>query len=221
MAANSRVCKADLNITDMDRDYYLQHHLTVAQHPSETDQRLMLRLLAYALHASPELQFGGGLSTDDEPDLWAKNLHGNVALWIDIGTPSEKRIRKACAQSQAVCLYAYGDSAVEPWWQQARRQVQRFKHLSIWQIPDHASIAMAASAARNMGIQVTIQDAEISWYSERASNSVVKNSFNRGYAATDLPIGFLLRSAMKDAVTLQLLDNRQHNHSVAIGGLLR
>ena len=169
MAANSRVCKADLNITDMDRNYYLQHHLTVAQHPSETDQRLMLRLLAYALHASPELQFGGGLSTDDEPDLWAKNLHGNVALWIDIGTPSEKRIRKACAQSQAVCLYAFGDSAVEPWWQQARRQVQRFEHLSIWQIPDHASMAMAASAARNMGIQVTIQDAEISWYSERAS----------------------------------------------------
>ncbi|MDE0841394.1 MAG: YaeQ family protein [Porticoccaceae bacterium] len=169
MAINSRVCKADLNITDMDRGYYVQHQLTVAQHPSETDQRLMLRLLAYALHANDTLQFGGGLSTDDEPDLWEKNLHGNVALWIDLGTPSEKRIRKACSQSQAVSLYVYGDSAVDQWWQQIRRQVQRFDHLSIWQVPDSASISMADSAARSMGIQVTIQDAEISWYSEQSS----------------------------------------------------
>jgi uncharacterized protein YaeQ len=169
MATNSTICKADLSVSDIDRGYYMQHALTMAQHPSETNQRLVLRLLAFAVHAGPNLTFGGGLNTDDEPDIWEKNLTGDIDVWVELGLPSEKRIRKACAQSKAVILYCYGDTGVAAWWQSIRRHVQRFKHLTIWQIPDNASQIMTEAAARNMSIQVTIQDREVTWYSAQTS----------------------------------------------------
>ena len=99
MALSATICKADLNIVDMDRHYYQQHSLTVAQHPSENDERLMIRLLAFALHADEFLSFTKGLSTDDEPDLWQKSLSGEIELWIELGLPSEKRLKKACGRA--------------------------------------------------------------------------------------------------------------------------
>ena len=108
MALKATIFKVGLQVADMERGYYGDHALTVARHPSETDERMMLRVLAFALHAGPDLAFGKGLSTDDEPDLWQRDLTGAIALWIDVGQPDEKLLRRACGRAREVVVYAYG-----------------------------------------------------------------------------------------------------------------
>lgn len=163
MALSATICKAEINVIDMDRHYYQQHSLTVAQHPSETDERLMVRLLAFALHASDSLSFTKGLSTDDEPDLWQKSLSDDIELWIELGLPSEKRLKKACGRSQQVIVYTYGTGGAEMWWKQMQSQVSRFKNLSIRHLDSQATQPLAELMQRNLDVQVSIQDGEISW----------------------------------------------------------
>ena len=115
MALKSTIHKVNLQISDMERHYYGQHSLTVARHPSETDERMMVRILAFACHASDTLEFGKGLSQEDEPDLYQKDLTGALQLWVDVGLPAEKLIRKAAGQSAEVVLYAYGGKSVDIW----------------------------------------------------------------------------------------------------------
>ncbi len=119
MALKATIFKVELQVADMDRSYYGDHALTIARHPSETDERMMLRVLAFALHAGPDLAFGKGLSTDDEPDLWQRDLTGAIALWIDVGQPDEKLLRRACGRAREVVVYAYG-RGVDLWWDRAR-----------------------------------------------------------------------------------------------------
>ena len=163
MALSATICKADLNIVDMDRHYYQQHSLTVAQHPSENDERLMIRLLAFALHADEFLSFTKGLSTDDEPDLWQKSLSGEIELWIELGLPSEKRLKKACGRAQQVILYTYGTGSAEQWWKQIQPQVSRFKNLSVRHLDSSITRELASGMRRNLDIQVSIQDSEVTW----------------------------------------------------------
>jgi len=101
----------------MECGYYQDHALTIARHPSETEERMMVRLLAFALNADGTLVFGAGLSADDEPDLWCKELTGNIQTWIDVGLPDEKRIRKACGRADSVFVYSYGGRAAQLWWE--------------------------------------------------------------------------------------------------------
>ena len=108
MALKATIFKAELQVADMDRHYYGSHVLTVARHPSETDERMMVRLLAFALHAQDALAFGKGLGAQDEPDLWLRNLTGAIDLWLDVGLPEEKRVRRACGRAEQVCIYCYG-----------------------------------------------------------------------------------------------------------------
>jgi len=163
MALSATICKAELNVIDMDRHYYQQHSLTIAQHPSETDERLMVRLLAFALHASESLSFTKGLSTDDEPDLWQKSLSDDIELWIELGLPSEKRLKKACGRSQQVIVYTYGSGSADMWWKQMQSQVTRFKNLTIRHIDPDTTQALAVLMERNVDVQVSIQDKEITW----------------------------------------------------------
>ncbi len=121
MALKATIFKADLQIADMDRRYYGDHTLTIARHPSETDERMMVRLLAFAMHADEALSFGRGLSTDDEPDLWRKDLTGTIEIWIDVGLPDEKRVRRACGRARQVFVYSYGGRGAELWWDQFAR----------------------------------------------------------------------------------------------------
>ncbi len=104
MAISSTINKVSLNIADMDKHYYQSHELTVAQHPSETNFRFMIRLIAFMVNANEQLRFTKGLSTDDEPELWGKSLTDDIELWIDLGQPDEKRIRKACGRSKQVII---------------------------------------------------------------------------------------------------------------------
>jgi uncharacterized protein YaeQ len=171
MALSATICKADLNIVDMDRHYYQQHSLTVAQHPSENDERLMIRLLAFALHADEFLSFTKGLSTDDEPDLWQKSLSGEIELWIELGLPSEKRLKKACGRAQQVILYTYGTGSAEQWWKQIQPQVSRFKNLSVRHLDSSITSELASRMRRNLDIQVSIQDSEVTWDSDQKTLS--------------------------------------------------
>ena len=166
MALGATICKAELNVIDMDRHYYQQHSLILAQHPSETDERLMVRLLVFALHASESLSFTKGLSTDDEPDLWQKSLTDDIELWIELGLPSEKRLKKACGRAQQVIVYTYGSGSAEQWWKQMQAPLKRFKNISVYHINTEITDALAKCVQRAMDVQISLQDGEITWDSD-------------------------------------------------------
>jgi uncharacterized protein YaeQ len=158
MALKATVFKANLQIADMDRHYYHDHSLTIARHPSETDERMMVRVLAFALNAHEALAFGKGLSTDDEPALWQKDLTGAIELWIDVGMPDEKDIRKACGRAARVIIYSYGGRSADLWWEQNRGKLERIKNLAVINLLAATTQALARLAQRTMQLQCTIQD---------------------------------------------------------------
>jgi uncharacterized protein YaeQ len=160
MAQKSTIFKANLNVADMDRQVYGDFSLTLARHPSETDERMMLRLLAFALHADEQLEFGRGISTDNEPDLWQKSLSGEIDLWIELGTPDPDRIRKACGRAREVVLYAYGRRAVPVWWEKHGAALRRFDKLKIFEIPGDCCDQLADMVQGSMLLQCTITDGE-------------------------------------------------------------
>lgn len=161
MALKATIFKATLQIADMDRHYYADHHLTLARHPSETDERMMARLLAFALNASDTLEFTRGLSTDDEPELWQKRLTGDIELWVELGLPDEDRLRKACNRAQHVILYTYGGRAVPVWWDKHQHKLERYANLTVVDLPDTPLKHLADLAQRTMALNVTIQDGDI------------------------------------------------------------
>lgn len=161
MALKATIFKATLNIADMDRHYYGDHHLTIARHPSETDERMMIRLLAFILNASESLEFTKGISTDDEPDLWQKSLSDEIELWIELGLPDESRLRKACNRADQVILYTYGGRAVPLWWEKHQGKLTRFDNLTIIDLPTDDTESLAALAERGMNLQCTVQDGSV------------------------------------------------------------
>jgi uncharacterized protein YaeQ len=165
MAIKATVFKVNLQIADMERHYYQDHTLTLAQQPSETDERLMVRLLAFALHAHEYLEFGQGMTNDEEADLWQKDLTGSIELWIDVGIPDEKLIRKACGRSKQVVVYCYGGRVAEMWFAKESAQFARQKNLTIINLPSVSTQALAKLAQRNMNLQCTIQDGQV-WLSD-------------------------------------------------------
>lgn len=165
MAIKSTIFKAELQIANMDSNYYHDHALTIAQHPSETDERMMVRVLAFALHADEALSFGKGLSADDEPDLWRKDLTGTIELWIDVGLPDEKLIRRACGRARQVVVYTYGGRGADIWWNQNGSKLERLNNLTVINLPETTSRALATLVQRTMQLQMTVQDGEI-WISD-------------------------------------------------------
>jgi uncharacterized protein YaeQ len=159
MALKATIYKAEIQIADMDRHYYQDHALTLARHPSETDERMMVRLLAFILNASETLAFSRGLSADDEPDVWQKDLTGAIELWIEVGQPDEKRILKACGRAGKVIVYSYSSNS-SIWWNQISNRVERAKNLTVINLPAHISTALGKLAQRNMQLQCTIQDGQ-------------------------------------------------------------
>ncbi len=157
MALKSTIFKCELSVADIDRGYYADHALTLARHPSETDERMMVRLLAFALHAHDSLEFGRGLSAEGEPDLSRPDLTGAIELWIDVGLPDEREVRKACGRSREVEVLAYGGRAVALWWEGVRASLERQERLRVREVPLEASRALARLADRSMRLQVTIQ----------------------------------------------------------------
>ena len=165
MALKATIYKAALQIADMDRGLYADHAVTVARHPSETDERMMIRLLALALHVPADdargtLELAKSLWDNDEPDLWQKDLTNQIVRWIDIGQPDDKRIMKACGRAEQVSLVAYASGA-PIWWSGIENKVSRARNLTVWRIPAEQSTALATLAQRSMQLQVTVQDGAV------------------------------------------------------------
>jgi uncharacterized protein YaeQ len=144
----------------MDRHYYDEFNLTLAQHPSENDLRLMVRLVAFMLNAHKDLQFTKGISQDDEPDLWIKEMNGDIKLWIDLGQPDEKRIRKACGRAEQVIIYTYQEGMALAWWKQIQNSLSRFKNLRVVFLIIEGDVESLVQ--RSISLQCNISDAELS-----------------------------------------------------------
>lgn len=160
MALKATIFKAELGLADIDRGHYADYALTLARHPSETDERMMVRMLAFALFADEGLAFGKGLCADDEPDLWQKDLTGAIVRWIDVGQPDEKWVRKACARAAQVVVLAYG-RAVDAWWKNSAGRLARHANLQVLEVDRAASGALAGLAQRTMRLQFSIQDGQV------------------------------------------------------------
>lgn len=169
MALKATIYKAMVNVADLDRNQFLDATLTLARHPSETQERLMLRLLAWIKHAHERLQFTRGLSAEEEPDAWLRNDHLGIDLWIEMGLPDERRIKKACTQAAEVALFAYNSRAAEIWWQQNKSKCAQYSNLSVWYLDDEQLTQLSAFAERTMNLQATIQDGAI-WLSDNQNN---------------------------------------------------
>jgi uncharacterized protein YaeQ len=161
MAAKATILKAELQVTDLDRHYYASHALTLAQHPSETDTRLMVRLLAFSLHADERLEFGRGLGDEDEPALWRRDYTGAIEQWIEVGQPDESRLRKACGRAREVVVVGYGGQAAEAWWARNAAALGRLKNLTVLEIAAADLAAIAALFDRGMRLTAMIQDGEL------------------------------------------------------------
>jgi uncharacterized protein YaeQ len=172
MALKSTVHRAELQVSDIDRAYYATHALTLAQHPSETAQRLMVRVLAFAMYADPRLEFGRGLSSDDEPDLWRRSLSGDIELWIELGQPDESRIRKACGRARQVVVIGYSGRAFDLWWEKNAAALARHDNLDVLQLSAGSSDQLGALLDRNMRLQCLVQDGEVQLLGDAGSVSV-------------------------------------------------
>lgn len=158
MALKATIYKAELMVSDMDRHHYQTYNLTIAQHPSETLERMMVRIAAFALNAEENLEFTRGLSTDDEPDLWAHSLSDEVELWIELGQPDEKRIRKACNKAKKVIIYTYHGRSAQIWWEQMQNTCRRFDNLSVVNFDAGAIGQLERLCDRTMRLQASVQD---------------------------------------------------------------
>jgi uncharacterized protein YaeQ len=172
LALKATIFKAELTVSDLDRGHFETHVLTIARHPSETDERMMVRLLAFALNADERLAFGRGLSSEGEADLCLTDLTGAIDLWIDVGLPDEREIRKAAGRASRVAVYTYGTGA-ESWWRQNAAAMERIANVAVTDLPVEATRAMATRAARNMKLQCTIQDGHV-WFADAGSSLTIE-----------------------------------------------
>lgn len=166
MALRATIHKAELSIADMDRGHYGDHSLTVARHPSETEERMMIRILAFALRADPALAFGRGLSTEDDPDLLRTDLTGAIDTWIDVGWPDERRVRRACSRAREVLVVTYGGPKADAWWAQNGAALARCANLEVVEVPADAASGLAALARKAMRLHCSIQDGHVMFGSD-------------------------------------------------------
>ena len=178
MALKATIYKADLSIADMDRNYYGDHTLTIARHPSETDERVMIRVLAFALHADPALAFTKDLFDVDEPALWQKDLTGAIQTWIEVGQPDEKRLLKAAGRSEKVIVYSYSATS-DIWFKGLANKIERAKNVAVVNILNEASVQLETMAKRNMQLQCTIQDGQV-WLTDGTDTVLVERQYLRG-----------------------------------------
>jgi uncharacterized protein YaeQ len=172
MALKSTVFKCDLQVSDLDRGVYSNHSLVIARHPSETDERMMVRLLAFALNASEGMAFSNGLSSPDEPALSEVTLDGRIEHWIDVGLPDPKNVRRAVGRAGRVTIYAYGRNHVRLWWDKARGELDRLATVSVIELVADQTEALAGFAQRNMVVHCLVQDGEVTWDSDGQSLAI-------------------------------------------------
>ena len=184
MALKATIFRVALQVSDLGRHYYAQHALTVARHPSETDERMMVRLLAFALYADPSLAFTRGLSTDDEPDLWRHAEDGTLVQWLEIGLPEPRRLRRACSRAREVAVVTYGGRAADLWWSRHAGALGGLHNLAVVNVPQQASQALASLVRRSMTLDCTV-DADSAWLGDGTTTvEVVLGGWRRSEPAS-------------------------------------
>jgi len=173
MALGATIYKVELHVADTDRHYYGSHTLTIARHPSETAERMVVRLIAFALNAHEDLVFTKGISGTDEPDVWLKDLTGAIDLWIEVGQPTETRILKACGRAEKVTVYCYNGHASKLWWDSACNKLERARNLKVVSLPTEAIRELATQVQRSMVLHVNIQEDELLISTERGQASLM------------------------------------------------
>lgn len=161
MALGATIYKTELHVSDIDRHYYGSHTLTIARHPSETAERMMVRLIAFSLHAQENLAFTKGISDADEPDIWLKDLTGAIDLWIEVGQPTEARILKACGRAKQVVVYCHNGHGSKLWWGAAANKLARARNLSVFFLPPDPIRLLATEVKRQMVLHVNIQQQDV------------------------------------------------------------
>ena len=164
MALKATIYKANLSISNMDLNYYQDHTLILARHPSESQSRMMFRVLAFSFLAQEEPEFTKGLSSENEPELWCHNLSGEITHWIELGQPSEKRIRQGCSKADQVTIFTYQPYAGTEWFRSMENKIQRFKELQVVHFSILENQSLEDLVQRNMELSCTIQDNQI-WLS--------------------------------------------------------
>ena len=154
MALKPIIYKLRITLSDIDRNYYDTLNLTIAQHPSETLERMMVRVLAFCINSQEQLAFTKGLCAVDEPDIWVHTLDNQITLWIDVGEPAVDRIKKATRLSQTVKVYSF-NSKSNVWWDQGRAKFNELA-ASIFQFQWESVQALAALVQRTMDLSITI-----------------------------------------------------------------
>jgi uncharacterized protein YaeQ len=172
MAIRSTVHKAELSIADIDRHHYADHAFTLARHPSETEERLMVRLVAFAMHAHERLVPAGGISTEDEPDFWRVDDTGAIQQWIQVGLPDERLLRKASGRSDEVVLVTYGGRKAEVWRQENAAALHKLRKLTVWCLAEEECEALQPLVERTMRLGVTIQDGRLLFAGDKGSAEV-------------------------------------------------
>lgn len=165
MAIKATIYKACIQLADMDRNLYEDYNVTIARHPSETDERMLIRILSFALNVPSNsdhgaLEFAKDMWDADEPSLWQKDLTGELLHWIEVGQPDEKRLQRMSARTGRVSVYSF-NSNTAAWWNGIQSKLTRAANLSVWQVPGEQSQALAELAQRSMQLQVTVQDGDI------------------------------------------------------------
>jgi uncharacterized protein YaeQ len=179
LASHATIYKASIHVADIDRQYYGDHALTLARHPSETDERMMVRLVAFILHAHDALSFGRGLSAEEEPALWHKDLTGAIDLWIEVGQPEEKTIRRACGRAKQVCVYTYGGRGADQWWANNLTALDRLNNLSVMNLPLDGSRALTTLTRPSMQLQCTVQEGQI-WMTDGEHTAHIELTMLKG-----------------------------------------
>jgi len=160
MALKSTIYKAELNVVDLDRNYYATHELTLARHPSESEERMMIGLVAFALNSGERLEFSRGLGETEEPDLWQRDLRGELELWIELGHPDERRLAKACGVSKKVLVYTHSASP-ELWWGPIADRLAKRRNLEVRRLDPDETAGLRGLVQRSMSLTATIQDGEV------------------------------------------------------------
>ena len=185
MALGATVYKAQLSISDLDRNWYGEPVLTLARHPSETETRLMLRVLAWCMRAGEKLEFGRGLSTDGDPALWELDDTGAIIDWVELGVPDLRTVRKAAGKSEHVLVLAYDEARSAPWWESLKGDFSKISKLAVVLIHDDEAKALGSMATRNMKLAVTIQDG-VFWVSNDHSSLQIDPEWLRILQENDL-----------------------------------
>ncbi len=173
MAIKATIYKARVQLADMDRNCYRDQDVMIARHPSETDERMLIRLLAFALNLPTDddqgrLELAKDMWDADEPALWQKDFTGEIQHWIEVGQPEDKRLMQASSRSGRVSVYCFSASAAQ-WWKTIATKITRAQNLTVWQVPPAQSQALAALVDRSMKLEVTVQDGTV-WVGDRKTS---------------------------------------------------